>query len=397
MKTIFAHDHRFYRSPDNREILSKNAFGVSMWKRYLEFTDELRVVARVFDFPRDATREKMALSSSDDVTFQHMDGTHSWKSILPKNNTQKQMEQQVADVDAVIARLPSRIGSMAVKAARKQDKPYMVEVVGDPVESYHYHGSKILKLMASYAGKKMKNDIAGASHVLYVTKEDLQLKYPTKGEQAAASNVEIEMIDLAVYEKRKQKIKKRATQEMMKIGMIGTLATNYKGIDTAIDAVRELKKQNRAVHLYIIGPGDTTKWSELAKKAGVIEEVTFCGILPGGQEILDWLDTMDIYIQPSKTEGVPRALIEAMSRGCPAVGSEAGGIPELLSNHMLHAIGDSKELANRIAYLDSKEIQWEESWRNIQKASDYTKPVLQKRRSALYRSFFQTIKYRGMK
>ena len=46
--------------------------------------------------------------------------------------------------------------------------------------------------------------------------------------------------------------------------------------------------------------------------------------------MFEWLDDMDLYIQPSLQEGLPRAVVEAMSRGLPALGAHTGGIPELL-------------------------------------------------------------------
>lgn len=44
--------------------------------------------------------------------------------------------------------------------------------------------------------------------------------------------------------------------------------------------------------------------------------VTTHGVLPADQAVLDWLDEIDLYIQPSLTEGLPRAVIEAMDTGC---------------------------------------------------------------------------------
>lgn len=62
---------------------------------------------------------------------------------------------------------------------------------------------------------------------------------------------------------------------------------------------------------------------------GVADRVVFKGQMKH-QQVLEWIDSLDIYIQPSMQEGLPRALIEAMSRACPAIGSSTGGIPELL-------------------------------------------------------------------
>ena len=70
---------------------------------------------------------------------------------------------------------------------------------------------------------------------------------------------------------------------------------------------------------------------------------------------------MDIYIQPSLTEGLPRALLEAMGRGCPAIASQVGGISELLEASCLHRPGDAEGLARLL-----KQALLEPAWREVQ-------------------------------
>jgi len=97
------------------------------------------------------------------------------------------------------------------------------------------------------------------------------------------------------------------------------------------------------------------------------------------------LDDVDIYIQPSRQEGLPRALIEAMSRGCPAVGSTAGGIPELLSPECLHQPGDHARLAELVerACVDKP---WRDQLiaRNFLVSLDYFDSILDPRRDSFW-------------
>ena len=60
---------------------------------------------------------------------------------------------------------------------------------------------------------------------------------------------------------------------------------------------------------------------------------------------------MSLYIQPSFTEGMPRSLLEAMSMGCPVMGSSVGGIPDVVSKDLLHKKGDYKTIAKQIERL----------------------------------------------
>lgn len=70
-----------------------------------------------------------------------------------------------------------------------------------------------------------------------------------------------------------------------------------------------------------------------------------------------FLDTVDIYIQPSKQEGLPRSVVEAMSRGCLCVGSRIAGIPELLSTKYLFNAGNVMQIAKILADIDKDQLR----------------------------------------
>lgn len=63
----------------------------------------------------------------------------------------------------------------------------------------------------------------------------------------------------------------------------------------------------------------------------VADQIKIIGQMPH-DKVFTWLDSIDIYAQPSRQEGLPRAMIEAMSRGIPCIGAKTAGIPELIDN-----------------------------------------------------------------
>jgi glycosyltransferase involved in cell wall biosynthesis len=65
-------------------------------------------------------------------------------------------------------------------------------------------------------------------------------------------------------------------------------------------------------------------------------------------------------------------LIEAMSRGCPAIASDIAGIPELLPADLLHDAGDVKRLAALIEKVVAPDIMVEQAVRNWERAKDFT-------------------------
>ncbi len=60
------------------------------------------------------------------------------------------------------------------------------------------------------------------------------------------------------------------------------------------------------------------------------------------------LDSADLFVSPSRQEGVPRAMIEAMARGLPCIGSSVGGTPETLPQEFLVPPNDRPRLAAEI-------------------------------------------------
>ena len=106
-----------------------------------------------------------------------------------------------------------------------------------------------------------------------------------------------------------------------------------------------------------------------------------------------WLDEIDLYLQPSFQESLGRALIEAMSRACPAIGSTIGGIPDLLAPECLHRPGDAIRLGELIMCA-ARDTEWQhdQARRNFGLAKSYGNDVLDGRREAFWRDFLAEMK-----
>jgi L-malate glycosyltransferase len=114
--------------------------------------------------------------------------------------------------------------------------------------------------------------------------------------------------------------------------------------------------------------------------------VHFRGNLPSGQAVRAALDAADIFVLPSRQEGLPRALVEAMARALPCIGSTIGGIPELLPPADLVPPGDAEALAAKIREVAADPARRARmSAANLAKAGDYREAELHDRRVAFYR------------
>ena len=168
------------------------------------------------------------------------------------------------------------------------------------------------------------------------------------------------------------------------------ISVPYKGQEFVIKAISELKKKGLYFEYHLIGFGSEERLRKIAVEAGVEDQVFFRGPLPHS-DVLGFMDDMDIYVQPSKQEGLPRATIEAMSRGCLCLGSRVAGIPELLEDAYLFNKGDVKQISEILRSVDETKLK-EQAERNYNEAKQYDKNLLNRRRTEFIEEFKRNIK-----
>jgi glycosyltransferase involved in cell wall biosynthesis len=129
---------------------------------------------------------------------------------------------------------------------------------------------------------------------------------------------------------------------------VASLDQPYKGIAVLLDAVGELHRSGRVVKLLVVGGGALMgELQAQAQSLGISADVEFLGQLDR-KGVQRALDRSDLFVLPSLTEGLPRALLEAMARGLAAVATNVGGIPELLPAECLVPPRNAVALARRL-------------------------------------------------
>jgi glycosyltransferase involved in cell wall biosynthesis len=348
MRLLFVHDHRFYRD-ESGAIYTSGSLPATVWDRYLAHFDSVHVVGR--DGGLMPTGAKFALSSRPGVTFDLIPSVSYGKLVMAPHKLRSRIRTNVAACDAAVVRLPSELGFLAAGECRKAGKPYAVEMVGCAWDAMRNHGSRAGKLYAPLFYLRARRALRRAPLVLYVTTKWLQGRYPTRGKAYGASDVEIAPMGDREIEGRQAKLARIAEGRPPELGTVASLRIRSKGIQTALAALTALRSEGLDLRYRVLGGGDAAPWIELAEQLGVADLVSFDGVRPAGSGVAQWLDTIDIHLQPSFQEGLPRATVEAMSRGLACIGSTCGGIPELLPEERLHAPGDVTALAARMRAL----------------------------------------------
>jgi len=142
------------------------------------------------------------------------------------------------------------------------------------------------------------------------------------------------------------------------IGSLGRLSYQ-KGYDVLMKALARMS--DKTVHVVIAGTGELLPSLQAqAKQLGIIERVHFAGFR---QDVSPILYGIDIYVQPSRFEGMPNAVLEAMAAECPIIASNVDGNKELIENGVtgwLVPPEDDQGLAEALAsaLVNPTEAKW---------------------------------------
>lgn len=142
--------------------------------------------------------------------------------------------------------------------------------------------------------------------------------------------------------------------KLFTIGLLGRIEP-AKGQHLAIEALAYLHQQNYPVQLIIAGHCmDTSYLLELKKicqEKQLLEFVCFIDFIPEPMRIMS---TLDALVLTTNQETFGLVLAEAMRCQIPVIGSNAGGVPEIIDHQttgLLFTTGDSNDLALQIKYL----------------------------------------------
>lgn len=131
---------------------------------------------------------------------------------------------------------------------------------------------------------------------------------------------------------------------------------DWKGVNILVSSMKKVRDTVRNARLVIVGDGPERKsLADRVKELGLEDSVTFTGQV-SGMELKDYYSRASVFVLPSitvnnQTEGLGVVLLEAMASGVPVIGSNTGGIPDIIEdgvNGLLVQPGDPKALADAI-------------------------------------------------
>jgi glycosyltransferase involved in cell wall biosynthesis len=385
MNVLVAVDAQLFMTPDGK-VWSKTIYGYDFWKRYLDVFETVKVVSRLgkADY---AQVEGYLRSDGDNVSFAPLPMVRGMKGYV-KNviSFLKDAKKAVRDEDCAIIRLPSIPATFVEFVYARKHKPYVLEVVVDPLNAYAGN-----KLAAKVLTEQLRKSCLNANGVSYVTQYALQEQYPSRARISGKNTEEyFESYYSSIILKDGFFAPARDYSKIgNKVKLVHTannINNDVKGHDVVIEVVKKLNDLGIDASVTFIGDGDLRpELEKMAEVLGVGTKVVFTGLLGSAMDVREKLLDADIFILPTKAEGLPRAVIEAMAVGLPCLSTPVNGIPELLEKEYMFDPMDSQGFTEKIIeLLQNPEKMGQTSMRNINKAREYEETVLQQRRIEFY-------------
>lgn len=198
------------------------------------------------------------------------------------------------------------------------------------VHGFHFFkGASLLNWMLYYPIEKILSRITDC--LITINDEDYhiakRMKLKKNGSVKYVPGVGIDLKEFneitSVNENKREEL--GIPSESIVMISLGELNDN-KNIGIIIEAMKTIN--NYQLHYIVCGEGELRKdLEEKVKKYGLSENVHFLGFR---DDIKDLLQISDIFVMPSKREGLSRALMEAMASGLPCVVSKIRGNIDLV-------------------------------------------------------------------
>ena len=377
MKLLVVTDHRFFGAAAG--VYDAYCFGRSFFDDYRAVFDEVRVAARLRRDPPPSTAQR---SDGDGVEFVGLPDVQGGRWILaPSLQREWALWRAVSWSDAVCVRIPGRAGDLAARFSGLQRRPLMFEVISDPAATLSQitHG-RIVGLVGRREARKQRRIVRASVSGSYVSVEHLQRAFPAAPGTACESISSIRLPAGSILEPRRF----TTSPDPLRLVLVASLMP-VKLHQDLLRAVAAARRSGARVALDLVGDGPSRPLVEsLIGELGLGGVVTVHGHVSDREQLDGLLDCAHLFVMTSASEGMPRAMIEAMARGLPAVGTSTGGIAELLPDDQLVPVGDHEALGGLIADVQRDPARLSRmSEGSIRTALQYEAAVLSARRRRL--------------
>ncbi len=383
-------DGHYLQTPDGTVYAEKGVFRYDIFARYLTVFDKVVVLGRVT--PVETVSPTLLKASGENVSFLPLENYRGpIQYILKYGKLKKQVREQLKDCKCLLLRAPSAVAQMVYKAIRRTDITWALEVVVDPWEYFAPNTvpTKLRPLIRYTWTKNLKKMCQEADGATYVTQHYLQEHYPCRaitapdGRHFVAGYSDVEIKDGSIVE---PKVYAPAQGTFHFIHVASSFEGEGKGHRVLIKALKSVIDRGYDADVTFVGDGTLrSSFEELARELGIYDRTHFVGRLMGIDAVRAALRKADVFVFPTKAEGMPRVLIEAMAEGLPCISAPVCGIPEILGPDWLFKFEDLDGYADKMIYcIEHPEVLTEQSRKNVECAKQFEHSKLVKMRNDFY-------------
>lgn len=259
--------------------------------------------------------------------------------LVPRfNSAIKKFKPDVVHINTSLVKRAIARDVLLAGAARNAGKPVLLHVHGGPFAAGEFEWWHL--------GKNMLNQANKVIVLSEMEKQAILERLP---------GLDIEVLPNAVAVDKIPEIVKRSP--VKSILYFGRLDAN-KGLDTIIEACRSLNDEGLDFNFNCYGTGPDAK-EFIDNMLDVLDARFYYGGVVTGADKLRVLAENDIFLLPSKYEGLPMALLEAMAAGCVPVVSDVGSVSTVVEdgvNGFLIEPEDMEQVAERLRRLVSGDL-----------------------------------------
>lgn len=374
---------RFYKDSQGKIYDDTGTRDRSFWRRYLEVYDEVTVLARVSK-PNNNNQLGSKVETENITVLPIPDFNGPLEFLKNVSVIYRLLYQTYSSDQAYLLRIPDPISIPVTYMLERKNHPFGVEVCGDPANAFekgayeHPLRPFIRFLMVKAQKYQCRNAIAAS----YVTQKSLQEKYPPGPKTFDTYYSSIHLYDKDLI--AEPRVYKEEIQSPNIIS-VGTLSQMYKGPDVFIDSIEYLVHNGVNCNAVWLGGGQYhSSLQQTVKERGLDDQIDFKGQVPS-ESVRNELDNADVFVLPSRQEGLPRSVIEAMARGLPCIATNINGIPEILPEQDLVQPNDPVTLSEKLMnFISNPQLMTDKSERNLEVAHEYHDSILKERRNNLY-------------
>lgn len=376
-------DQRFQRSSDG-QVWTYTPPSFEFFEAALQIFAKVRVIARTADVEELPERARRVTGPNLEVIpIPYYVGPLQY---ISRYREVQESLRRASELDgAYLLRIPSQVAFGLARELHLRRRKFATELLADP-QTFFAPGvapNSLATWFRPYFRANTRKLCEQAVVANYVTGKRTMRENPATRAYWSASVSDIELnADYFLP------IELRPFDGLLEIVTVGFLDFLVKGQDLLLEALARCQRSGLRFRLTIVGDGAKRDYlTAMAERLGIGGSLRITGALGGALQVREYVRQAHLSVLPSRSEGIPRAVIESMAAGTPVIGSSVGAMPDLLDPEWIVPVNDAVALGRRILAFAAHPEDWTRiARRNQIVARQYEASQLVPRRLEFYRA-----------